>query len=93
MPQTGHFFMAIKLFEFIFQIYPAIPTALYTIALRTLAGPKIHATKLNPNNPIKPQFKDPIIINGINKYLFKSFIFFPFGLFKLNELDIIISYF
>lgn len=39
----------------------AIPTKLYTILDRADIFPNMAATKSNPKNPTKPQFKPPII--------------------------------
>lgn len=41
-----------------------------------LIGPKINATKSKPKIPIRPQFKAPKIVNGINTYVVSPLIFF-----------------
>lgn len=44
-------------------IRPVIPTIEYTSLVNTVISPKRASTKLNSNNPTKPQFRAPIMVN------------------------------
>lgn len=56
------------------QTNAAMPIMLYTMLLAMVAGPNINATKSKPKIPISPQFKAPMIVNGINTYVVSPLI-------------------